>query len=445
MKRIYYPQARLTLALIPYDSSGLGELITLPDVRPIDLEVVSTPIKSADKFSIKIPEELFPTDPTLFRAVAVAGYMGNTKGLDDALVADDDTLMILGHADSVEKNFDDAGSFVSFKGRDYKGLLLDEKWQGRRVERGRKLSEIVRDVLDSIPAAKPLSVKLESDGFDPEVEVVGKGRRGRYYRGSTNTSVFECLLELALTVGASVTVRADAVIIGRPRTFDENQDAVPFLVTAENLTKLSVQRRFGVSDLPNIRVTAYDPITNTTVVGQYPPTLREMRRATRARSTTTKSKQTTIQSYAIRLANPTKAKLDAVARRLFDARAQQQVRVSFATRDLTVREHRVQTGRRDDGVEVPVTNIRNGTPVRFLISSETRDVLRAAITEDERRRQLVRLAFHERVAAVLARGWRDIDKTFFVETATHRFSADGGYTLTGEASAYLTVDVEGDQ
>lgn len=439
MDRTSYPSALATLTLVPFDSLRLDKLITIGGVLPMSLTVEHTPIKEADTFSLKLSERYFPTDPRLFKMVAVAGYMGDSGAVDRLIPNSDEYLSILGHASKVKKGFDD-GASVEIEGADYKAVMIEQTWQGRSVALGAPLAEIVAEVLSTMPALADLIVETEN-GFDPIVPAPSKGKKGKVYRASSNTPVFQALLEIAMGVGASITVRGDRVIVGRPRTLDERAEAVPYFITAENLKSLSIQRNFGVADLPNIRVTAYDTVSGVTLTGQYPRELRKTSRTTRASGKVKRTDSSNINSFQVFLQAPTQAQVDAIAQRVFEKYAQQQVEVSFSTDDMSVREFFVGQGRQAEASVTDVTRLRNGSPVRLLISPETRNVLNRPISQDQARRELIALEFEREVAEVLARGWREVDTTFFIDRATHSYD-DGEYEFSAEASAFLTVSEE---
>lgn len=441
--RIFYPRCKVTLSFVPYDRSGLEELLTVTDQIPIEAEVESTPIKMADKFKVTLPRSLFPGDPRLFRAVAVAVYMGNVRGVDAGLDSNASNLLLLGHADDLKKGYDSSSQHVTLTGRDYKGILLDEVWQGRSVARGRRLSVMLDELLRTLPAAAGITVELEDEAFDPVVPAPARGRKRRAYRASTNTPLFQGMFDLALSVGASVTVRGDKLVIGRPRTFDANSDEVPFFVAAENLTRLEVAKKFGTSSLPNVRITCYDRENGRTLTGQYPEKLRGEVKVSGSGSKKTRTVQNTIHSFTVALEQPTVAALNTIARNVFDSFAQQQCSISFETRDLTVpvffQDRRLQ----GDETRMDLTQIRNGSPVRILFSEAARDILNKPISQEQKQRELVQRGLAAAVARVLARGFTDFDNTFFVDSITHKYSGSNGISASGKASAFVTVDLEG--
>lgn len=444
--RIYYPQARASLSFVPYDVRGAvlasSDLITIDDLRPISLSFTSKDSKSAGEWEVELPLRFFAQDPRLFRCVAVDLHLGDTGALDVPLKTSKATRLVLGIADEVEKTADASTASFKLSGRDYKSFLLDEKWQGRRVELGRPLDVILREILDSIPAAAPLGVALDGVPSAPVVPA-GKGKKRGVWRGSTDSPVYQEMYAIAVSVGLTLTVEADQVLIRYPRTFTTS-DAVPLLLSGHNLSKLSIKRKFGVKELPNIRVSAIDPATRSTISAKWPETARATVKVTKAKEKPKKTSQTIIHDFVIRHNAPTVEILTTIARQVWERFAQQQLEVSFETKDLTAplfAPERTNQG----GAEVSfsdLTRLRNGSPVRIYLAPETQQILEAALTEDDKTRQLIAARYDARVAEVLARGWRALETPLFVDEVTISFEGRSGVSISGKASAYITVSLE---
>jgi hypothetical protein len=443
MNRTYYPQARATMALLPFDKSieTIEEgLIRIPDILPARIKIESNDIKTADKFEIEIDERYFPADPRLFRSVTLDMHIADVGAADRYLQPSDTTRVGLGIADELGKKFGNDGTLVSMSGRDYKGLLLDEKWQGRSVALDRPIDVILREILDSTPATEPMKLRL--DVASAPIVPGGKGRKRKTFRAKADATIFEGMFQLCLKVGLVCTVRFDSVVIQAPRTFDSTRDLIPYFVTAENLTSLEITRKFGVRDLPNIRVSAIDHENNQTISGSYPPNPRDALRVVKTSRGSKKKTQTIINEFVIRHPAPTVAILENIAAQIHARYAQQQVSVSFSTNDMTVRRYNAERRIQGEGDVISMTDVLNGSPVKILISKASRQILEANITPDGKRRALLLKGYTRQVAEVLSRGWRAIDTPFFVDMATHEYDPDNGYKFTGKASAFLTVDLE---
>lgn len=445
MSRVYYPQARASLSLLAYDQpsrAGLTDgLITIDDLRPIELSYTSKDSKSADEWEIKLPLRYFAQDPRLFRAVAVDLHVGDAGGPDVALATSRDTRLCLGHADEIERVVEGGGSFFKLKGRGYKALLLDQKWQARRVALGRPLDVILREVLDSIPATAPLGLRLDGLAVAPVVPG-GSGKKAGIWRGAPDAPVFQVLYEIALSVGATITVEGDEVLIRPPRTFYASSTAAPVFVTAHNLSKLEIKRNFGVKELPNIRVSALNNATMTTITGRYPLEDKVTKKITKTKEKLKETSQTFVSRFVIQHKAPTQIIMDNIARQIWERFAQQQMSISFETKDMRAPMFNELLSEQVIEKEINISRIRSGQAVRIFISPESREVLELPITTADKIRQLAAQELDRRVAEVLARGWRALETPIFIDEATHNISSSGGYTFSASASAFVTVDLE---
>lgn len=441
MSRIYYPQARAVVSVIPYDARGaeraLNELITLEDLLPISLKYKSTDSKTADEFEVELPLRYFSQDPRLFRAVLVELHLGDTGGLDKPFQTSASTRLSLGHADEYDKSISASEATIKLKGRDYKAILLDEKWQGLSVAKGRALDVMIREVLDKIPAAAALKIRLDAPA---PVVPAGKGKKRGLYRAAPDNSVFGALLELALGVGLMITIEADELVIRPPRSFSVNEDKAPLFVTAQNLTKLNIKRRYGVKDLPNVRVTALDRATMKAISGQYPSKPIPKSKISKAAGKVKKTSQTVIHTFQVDVDNPTQAKLEEIAQAIWLRYAQQQLSVSFETSDMSALVLDPKMTSQPSQETLDLTRLRNGHAVHVRIDPQSRTILESPISEDAKRRELQAQHYDAKVAEILARGWKILDTPLFVDTCTHSFDSKG-YSLSADCSAFITVDI----
>jgi len=422
-------------------------LIPIDNLQPLELSYVSKDSKTADEFTLKLPLRYFPQDPRLFRAVAVDLHVGDAGGAQLALATSKATRLCLGHADEITKEIAAGEACFVIKGRGYKALLLDQKWQGRRVELGRGLDVILREIIDSIPATAPLGLRL--DGLDAAPPVpAGPGKKAAIWRAAPDTPVYQVMYEIALSVGCSITVEADEVLIRPPRTFYASQTDAPIFITAHNLSKLEIKRNFGVKELPNIRVSSLDPRTMQTVSGRYPLEFKETKKLTKSKEKVKSTSQTIVHKFTIQHRAPTVEILNNIAKQIWERFAQQQMSITFETRDMRAPLFNpllAEQGRTPDQRYIELSRLRSGSSVRVYISPESREILELPITADDKARRLSAQRYDARVAEVLARGWRALDTPIFIDEATQSYKVGSGYTFSASASAYITVDLDARQ
>ena len=436
--RVYHPRARAALTLtVRSDAPDAGPL-TAPNVRPRKLKYTSNPPKMADKWSLEVDERWIPLDPLAYLDVLADIHLGDVGQMGGALELTSDTRLCLGNASRIAKVSGLDGDVARLEGLDYTGLIMNAKWGGLRLRLGRPLDVLVREVLANIPAVAGIEVRSELG----EVPVVpaGRTRRSKHWRGKAEAPVWEVLLEIALTVGVTLIVVEDAVVIRAPRTFSPTRDSHPVVTLGRDLVELELTRKMGNQDTPNIRVVSTDPATRKAVAGLYPSTseARAKLRASKIGGKTRKTKKPEYTTFVVHHPAPSVANLTAIARAIWERWAYRQLEVKLKTNELFLPLYDPTRPEAPRVRGYAATRVRNGTPIRVEIARDARRVLERAQSEDQARRALMRQGLAARTANLLAKSWRDLSQTYWVETATHTFDGGaGGYSLSIDAGAYL--------
>ena len=448
----FFPQGRINLAIVPTGTipiQGSG-LIRLGAVPPRRIRYESNNTLTADTFEVEIDEVMFPLDPRDVLSISIDVHIGDATSLDQEIdTVSDRNRMILGTVDEVSKAINsDNASTVTLSGRDYAGLLLDEKWQGRKVALGRNLSVIVKEVIESIPAfAGRMDVVLFDASFDPIIPE-GRGRKRKSHTAQPDKPVWEVLVDLGLKVGAIVTIDRDRIVVQPPRNVLSQAEAArsPLFVEGRNLKELKISRKLGKPDVPNILVQSIDPSSGAIVEGRYPENWKEVARATRIKEKPKKTTNVEFRRFVVRHPAPTTDALNSVAKQIYDFHAREQVEISFSTMDMAVspdpvpREIGKLINMSDSESLTPTTQLRNGSALRIRVEPSARNILEKAITQAEKARQLRTIGYKRDVADILARGFRLFDELFFVDRAQHEYTSDGGYKLDVTAINYIQVD-----
>ena len=409
--KYFYPQCRANIGVIPRGSNELLSLLAVPVTRA---ELTMNDVFTADEFDIEIDGHVFPTDPRGLRCFMADIHLADVGDAPKNLTTgSDDTRLLVGHADSVSREYRDQKMNFSAKGRDFAGLLLDAKWGDRAVELNRSLGDIVSEIVSSNPSTAELAV-VEDETF--LVPGDGGSKKRNTYRAARDTSLWEAITQIALRAGAVATIELDRVLVRAPRTID-SAAGMPVFVEGRNISSLKVARELATTSVPNIRVRAFDQASGETVIGQWPEVPTGTARATKSK----RSVDLEFEDHVIRHPKPTSSLLTSIAKRIHTQRAFSQITVEVETRDMLAFDA--------DGESVSLTTIRNGSSFRLHVDRESRDVLELAVSDYEKARLLERQGFERQVAEALTRGARIIDAILFVDRARHSFSADDGYTL----------------
>lgn len=464
--RIYYPQARAHLIWWPYTSTAadsrhieaafdptlaaavgdpertieraMDQLVAISNVQPRSVSVEHNDVFTADTFDVEFDEYLFRVDPRDVRALMVDIRMGGTDAPTTPLpVGADDPRQLYGHADEVTQSYQtDGASTIKAKGRDYTGILLDETWQGRRLELGRPLSELIAEALDPVLALRPLEV-VTAPGLEDAVIPKGARRRDHFFTASPDASLWEGLLELTMRAGLMLVVEVDRLVLQPPRNvLAQEQARTPLFVEGRDIKELTIERNLGTADLPAVQIAAYDRASGQVVRGTWPPE-RKVARLTKGK----RSEDKTVQRFFVRATSPTEDALTAIAQRVFSLYARQQLEVSFTTHELAIAsgDGAEQHNQRGAGApRTPSTAIRNGTAIRVRLDPRVRNVLARDYSPQKSVRELRAQGYAPQVAAMLARSWRPLERLLFVSRATHRFS-DGEYELKVSAQNFITI------
>lgn len=409
--RYFYPQCRANLGIIPRGSDEILSLLAVPVKRA---ELTMNDVFTADEFDIEIDGHVLPTDPRGLRCLMADIHIADVGDASKNLTTGSDaTRLLVGHADTVSREYRNQEMRFTAKGRDFAGLLLDAQWGDRTVELNRSLADVVSEVVWSNPSTEEIEVVADEPFIVPGD--AGSKKRG-VYRAARDTSLWEAITQIALRAGAVVTIELDRVRIRAPRTID-SAVGMPVFVEGQNISSLKVARELATTAVPNIRVRAFDQSSGETVIGKWPEKPKGTPRATKSK----KSVDVEFEDHVVRHPAPTKRLLNAIAKRIHTQRAFSQITVELETRDMVAFDA--------DGEPVPLTSVRNGSSFRLHIDRESRNVLELAVSDYEKARLLERQGFERQVAEALTRGARIIDAVLFVDRARHSFSADDGYAL----------------
>lgn len=442
--RVYYPAARANVAILPQGSEfGAGELMRLEAVKPVSVTIERTSPSEADTVELELEESIFPVDPRLVRSAAVDIFVGDRGSSRDTLEVGGRTRAFVGTVDEIRKAFPgDETDKATLEGRDYSSLLLDEKWQNLAVDLGRPLDQIVAEVVGAFPQTSRL--KVVSLGFDEVPEVpAGDGNKRGQYKAKKSATIWEGLQGLADRVAAIIKVEGDEVVIRPPRSVRADEEA-PVFVAGRNLSSLEISKEYGGGETPAVRVKAVDPSTFETVTGMYPKSGSDAEQVSRRGGEPSATEAPKIEEFQIEHPNPTSGKLRKIAERIRKRREQQQLSVSFETREMDTWQLQGSEIGADtldrSRATFDVPQITNGDTVHLWLERGARETLRRATTPREKARELERRGFNRRVAEELAKGWRNVNAPLFVRSATHSLSSSGEYSCSIEAENRITVE-----
>lgn len=421
---------------------GAADLLKLEAVEPLELEVQCNDTSSADTFSVTLDATLFPVDPAALADVVLDIFVGDVGRLGGDLVRDTSSRLILGNSEKLTMSFtNEKRPSVKLSGADYTALMLKKTWGSSVIPFGRDVTKVVRDLLAANPATAALEVVERFDGAAPIIPK-GRGKKGEALTAKPDDKQWDVIQRVTRAAGLIAVVKADQVILQPPRNISAaDPTMIPVFVDGFNLSNLTIERSFKRDNLPNVLVWARDSRTGKRVEGKWPTTPNATLNVVKSKGKTEKTKEIIYREFFARWADPTPTNLAKIARGIWEQYAQQQLTVSFETRELFLHQQAYAGLVQDATYGYAATALTNGSPVRIHIDRGIRALLENTITEDARETVLRREGFRSRVAAALARSWSELDRVFFVDRATHTFSQTGGYGLSVEAVNFIEVSV----
>lgn len=386
-------------------------------IVPLNAAVHLNPYSEADECKLRFDYSAFPFNPQIARAVRVGVHMGNVPSVDAVFEPSQYNTLFLGHADDGDWEPGEDNT-INLNCRDHTSLLLDETWSGAQVDLRKPLDEIVRAVLDSSPATKPMRLELRGLAEAP-VLAAGRGDAGGEGLAAKKTEkVWDVIARLMHEAGLIAYVELDSLVIAPAQTVSTDTSA-PAFVYGGNLERLRIEKDISGRTVQNIMVRAWDPTTRTTLEAFYPTPKREDLTGDAL------PKQTKFEVYT--LANVRdQAHLKQVAERIWRRKSEQEVTLELETKEMTWME------------SGDLLRLRAGHPVRVTISEDERRFLDAQ-GFDERIYYLLDRGYEFDVANSIAAAYDGPAPIYQVREATHTFDHQNGYSLRLQCGNYITV------
>ena len=450
-QRYFYPMARADLLFVfeTYDLTEVDKPYHVP-VVPKSLTIHRNSYKEADSWQITLDAKDFNMSPEtiragsceirLFQMDSLYEFRTGLTVLEDNILLDQSQGVpptIVGIFDEAGVEYSDQGKTVTISGTDYTGLFIAKPWpKDRRISGGLPLDQTLRKIVEEVPGATNLRIKVEPE--NQSMPIIGKadGRTNSKRLKTTGDNYWDIMYELAVRHGKIIFVRGLDIVLTNPQTYEEGRTELRKVVWGENLLNLQMSRKIGRQRAPTIEVSSYDAKQRKTLVVRYP---------TRAQALALGSARATVQTLKngkkkvtvdeevqqVNLTGITDKKiLEEAAKARFNllSRAEQTVRIE--TRNL----------RDSDGKNF--LDLQTGDSVIIDFKPGSLDLLE---TKDfpERVAALVELGYNPQVADIVA---RSVEKAAFfkkpmrVREATYEWDVETGVSISAELQNYVIID-----
>jgi hypothetical protein len=272
---VWYPRCHAQLLAVVDGRGGPDSISRLIDIAPKDCVLLRNGYHEADTFSLEFDARKLPIDPEVIKSLAVRIFMFNADGKDDQSdPALEGRERLRGIADDDGIELSDDGQLVTVTGRDYTGLLLDAEWDPRNhIPSGGALDLTIQTIADA--AAPPGALArfvVEAHGL--AMPKVGSAHRSTKKKGlwvKPGKTYWDVIYEMALAHGFIAYVKGETIFITEPRSQTiASAAAAPQLIYGKNLRRLKMSRKLTKEKVPQVVVTAWDPVRGDVVRVTYP-------------------------------------------------------------------------------------------------------------------------------------------------------------------------------
>ncbi len=258
----YYPQSAVKLRILPEDFQ-LSSDATLQTpyevmVQAKKVTVNNNDFKTADTFSLEIDYKNFPFDPRVIRACGVVIYMQDMGQGGQTLVPDQSNIVFSGFVDTETINLDDSNQKVSFEGRDFTALLLDQKYViNKPISEQQPLDQAIKNFISQVPALSTLKIVNQTGDTLPSLAAFypdhASPLNGQRNPGSKET-YWSMIQDACHRAGIICFMDLDTITLANPRNQAETIASDIRFVYGKNIRKLELKRKLGRLKNINIQV-----------------------------------------------------------------------------------------------------------------------------------------------------------------------------------------------
>lgn len=282
---LFWPRCKAQLSVVLDGRGAPNSAPLLLPVAPRNCSVSRNGYHEADTWSMEIDTRLLPFDPDSIYSMEARIFMWDSAGNDSENFnwSIDKYEMIRGLLDDDDGVMVGEDNSVKLSGRDYTGVLIDQLWNPKHtVDPGRPLDQTIQEIADQAAPDNTRSrfdVVWRAEGDPPTFgHLIGRSHRTQKKSWiKPGKNYWEIIYDIAVSHGyvAYVTVegiplRPTIVITDAPTQTSESLKSAPRLAYGKHLTKLSVKRKFAHEKVPQIVITAWNPIKKEEVTVTYP-------------------------------------------------------------------------------------------------------------------------------------------------------------------------------
>lgn len=444
---IYYPSCRVALRTNFEDEPTRFHLL---DILPQYCKVELNSYQQADEFEVRIDYHLFPIDPRVIKSCGIGIWMGTTLRFGDLIEKNVDDCLITGFVDDFEIDLGEDGQILTLKGRDFTGILLDNKWFHGNIPLDLVLDDAIRWTLNHDPAFHNIKVVNKSGVPLPQLNNI-KLREYEEHTPSDEDSYFDIIYDLCLQCGFICYIQLDELIINLSKNLFRKEDPAYF-VYGHNLDKLTFKKNYAKQSGLNIEVKCYDPITKSTLTARYPdPPIQKNQMLV-------PTKNLSLNTQTIHTAPPKKASskpkqvsesssesktyeftsfivsnirsmdtLKQIAEGIWYQLYSKQIEGELQTADIEGFEGNTE-----------LLKLRNGNALMVTINEQFKQILNSMPFE-QKMDFLIEKGFNPKVATSISQNIESLDHLFYTQKIRFEFHHQEGFSLGADFINYIEV------
>ncbi len=457
---LYYPQAGIRLRVSWEDfgnpnDPALSKVSTI-ECRPKNINVTINDYTEADKFTATLDYRDFPFDPRSIRAMGVTIFIEDMKSLYENNKkqdiqgfsnASDSNIIFLGFADEESIDLNDSDRTITFSGRDFTSLLLDQPFIAQPLLMTEPLDVIYKTLLAQLPAVKKITVENRTGETLPTLAKFAPsfGQTSGKRNTRKSESYWDVIQDLASKAGLIAYIELDKLVITKPRALYNQTQAKQFIY-GKNLQSLTFSRKLGRQKGFNVAVRSLDLKNKEVIEVKIPEEATEawavslgipLQRVANVKIDSEGQKTEEPAPFISFLVPDVnyRPQLVAVGEKIFEELSRQQIEGTLETNEMTV-----MYGTEDRPVEFDITKIRNGTPLLIEIADERQlDQLRREKSVHQRTKALVDLGYEQQLARVMAIALGKFNPIFYTKAVDFKLDDTNGFSCAIEFVNFIEL------